>query len=76
MYFGQKHFRDLNIDARFFFVKFKKLPGATFLCVAFFTAVPKYGPKFKKTRKNDQIVIPTFCTSHIRTNAREILLNT
>ena len=29
----------------------------------------------KKTAKNDQIVIPKFWRSYIRTNAREILLN-
>ena len=52
--FGKTHFRDLNIDASFF-CKFKELPGATFLCFAFLTIVPKKGPKngpkLKKKKK-------------------------
>ena len=56
----------------FFLWKFKELSGATFLCFAFFTTVPKV----QKTPKNYQIVIPSWRTSYIKTNACEILLNT
>ena len=45
----------------------------------FFTAVPKTSPKTvqsSKNAKNDQIIIPTFWTSHIRRHACEILFNT
>ena len=41
-------FRDLNINARvciFSSLKVKELPGATFLCFACFTTIPKNGPK-------------------------------
>ena len=47
VHFRKIHFRDANIDAKvfIFFWKFKELPGATFLCLAFFTAVSNNGQK-------------------------------
>ena len=43
------------------FGKFKALPGATLLCFAFSTTVPKYGPKkFKKRQIITKTIYPLF----------------
>ena len=49
---------------------FRDIPGATFLCFAFFTTVPNNGPKLNKHQK-----IPTFCRSYIRSDVTEIVFN-
>ena len=52
-HFGKTHFRDLNIVARIFicFQKLREIPDST-LCLAFFTNVPKNGPKKVRSSKN------------------------
>ena len=50
-YFGKTHFRDPNINARIFWLIEKR---------------PKKRSEVQQMPKNDQTVIPTFLTSHIR----------
>ena len=53
----------------------RDIPGATFLCFAFFTTVPNNGPK-NGPKLNKRQKILTFCRSYIRIDVTEIVLNT
>ena len=77
MYILEKHILGTQILALGFFnklQKFRKIPDAflIFFCVFHYNTLKRP----KKRSEVHQIVIPTFWTSPIRTNTREILLNT
>ena len=73
VYFGNTYFRDPNIDARIFDF-FNNLFFFSRFSLRYLKTAKKQS-KFQNMLKNDQIIIPTFCTSHKRTNIQEIKIN-